>query len=628
MKVAIMAGFSAKGNMNINTCHSYVIFCNLANCKMAKIKKYILCIFLIICCVCKNLHAQTNCKLIVHPAEKDSSGVAALQLTTDFASKNACLAYIKKLPDLLITKGYISASIDSIKEDSTSVSIVLFVGKKYVWENLSVSEKDWSVLNQLGYNSKSFNDKPFDQQKVTTVYNKLLDYYADNGYPFAEVSLDSIQINNDRIYAALHVNTGLLYHLDTIIIKGDAKISKEYLLNYLGLQEKTVYNLKSIQQVDTKIAELPFISATQTHTVTMLNTGAELTLYLQNRKSNQVNVLVGFLPSNPQVGGKLLVTGEANLNLRNPFGNAETIGINWQQLQSKSPRLNLLFQRPYLFHTKIGVNTAFELYKRDSLFLNIHALVGAQYNVSNKQSVTIAVQLYKTSLLTVDTNTIKFTKRLPDMIDLSSTTLSFQYDFNNTNYRFNPRKGNELQFSLGFGQKHIKQNNSILSIKDATFNYASLYDTVQQKAYIVRSTLNAAHYFPVGKQATFKTALKGGWYQSPNYYQNELFQIGGFKTLRGFDEESIYTNRFLIATLEYRYLLAQNSWLFAFADLGSAAYKSNSANYSHTYFGFGGGIAFETNTGIFNISWALGKRDDLDLNLRQSKIHIGFVSLF
>jgi hemolysin activation/secretion protein len=101
-----------------------------------------------------------------------------------------------------------------------------------------------------------------------------------------------------------------------------------------------------------------------------------------------------------------------------------------------------------------------------------------------------------------------------------------------------------------------------------------------------------------------------------------------FKKLRGFDEESIYTNRFLIATLEYRYLLAQNSWLFGFTDIGRAAYESNSGSYVHNYYGFGAGIAFETNTGIFNVSWAIGKRDDLNLDFRQSKIHIGFVSLF
>lgn len=594
---------------------------------MAKIKQYILCLFLILFCCPVQSIAQTTCRLVIQPADSSTTAINALQLTTIFNSKAGCLAYIQKLPELLATKGYISSSIDTIKEDSANVYITLFTGRRYTWEQLTVSEQDWPVLNQLGY-SNSFNNKPFDQQKVTAVYTKLLDYYSNNGYPFAQLSLDSIVIKDDFITAKLNIDKGILYKIDTILIKGDAKISRDYLIRYLGLEEGGMYQQEILDRIDARLAELPFIVQSQPHSITMLNTGAEVNLFLQNRKSNQVNVLVGFLPSNPQVGGKLLVTGEANLNLRNPFGYGETIGINWQQLQSKSPRLNLLFQRPYLFHTPVGVNMNFELYKRDSLFLNIHGLLGAQYNVSTRKSVTVAIQVYRTSLLSVDTVAIKATKRLPNMIDLNSTTLSLQYDYNNTNYRFNPRKGNEVQFVVGFGQKNIKRNNIILSIKDPLFNYASLYDTVKQKAYIFRSFVNAAHYFPIGRQATFKTALQGGWLQSPNYYENELFQIGGFKKLRGFDEESIYTNRFLIATLEYRYLLAQNSWLFGFADIGQAAYKSNSASYSHNYFGFGAGLAFETNTGIFNISWALGKRNDLNFDFRQSKIHIGFVSLF
>jgi len=595
---------------------------------MAKIKQYGLCLCLILCCCSMYAGAQTTCRLVIIPADAGIATINALQLTTDFNSKTACLSYVQKLPELLTAKGYISASVDAVQEDSSNVYITLFAGKKYLWEQLNVSEQDWPVLNQLGYNNNSFSNKPFDQQKVSGVYNKLLDYFSNNGYPFAEVSLDSIIINNDLIRAKLNISKGALYNIDTIIIKGDAKISKAFLMRQLGIEEHSVYRQEALNRINARIAELPFITQSQPYSITMLNTGAEVNLFLQNRKSNQVNILIGFLPSNPQVGGKLLVTGEANLNLRNPFGYGETLGINWQQLQSKSPRLNLLFQRPYLFNTPVGVNMNFGLYKRDSLFLNINGQLGAQYNISNRKSITVAVQLYKTNLLTADTATVKATKRLPDIADLTSTILSFQYDYNNTNYRFNPRKGNELQFSFGFGQKNIKRNNSILAIKDPLFDYASLYDTVQQKAYVFRTTVNAAHYFPIAKQATFKTALQGGWLQSPNYYQNELFQIGGFKKLRGFDEESIYTNRFLIATLEYRYLLAQNSWLFAFTDLGSAAYKSNSADYSHSYIGFGAGLAFETNTGIFNISWALGKRNDLNLDLRQSKIHIGFVSLF
>jgi hemolysin activation/secretion protein len=238
------------------------------------------------------------------------------------------------------------------------------------------------------------------------------------------------------------------------------------------------------------------------------------------------------------------------------------------------------------------------------------------------------VQLNKSNVLSVDTTLIIQTKQLPDVIDYTETSLALAYSFNNTNYRFNPRKGNELQFITSFGKKYIHENSSIVAIRDTAFNYKTLYDTVKQNGYTFRTTLSASHYFPLGRQATFKTGVKAGWFQSPNYFQNELFQIGGFRILRGFDEESIYTNLYAVGTFEYRYLIGQNSWYFLFSDAGYAAYQSNTTNFHHTYLGLGTGLAFETKTGIFNISYAVGKRDDLRFDLRQSKIHIGFVSLF
>ena len=46
--------------------------------------------------------------------------------------------------------------------------------------------------------------------------------------------------------------------------------------------------------------------------------------------------------------------------------------------------------------------------------------------------------------------------------------------------------------------------------------------------------------------------------QSENMFKNELFRIGGLKTLRGFDEESITASFYNIATLEWRFLFEQN----------------------------------------------------------------------
>jgi len=594
---------------------------------MAKIREYTGLMLLMLCCLSLQTIAQKECTLNIQQIDSTIS-INTLQLQTTFTSKTKCIEYVHRLPQLLMTKGYISASVDSVWEDSSSVSILLFTGKKYKWDSLHVDEKDWPLLNNLGYSRSSFNNKPFDQQKVNVVYNQLLDYFSNIGYPFAKIFLDSVRVNDNSISASLKIERGELYHIDTINIYGNAKLTKNFVTHYLGIDEKSVYQQSKIDKINSRFAELMFVQQSQPYSLRMLNTGAELNFYLQNKASNQINALIGFLPANQQNGGKLLVTGEAQLNLHNPFGNGETLAVDWQQLQPKSPRLNLLFERPYLFHSSLGFNTNFELYKRDSFFLNIHFQAGVFYNISTKQSLSVFVQLNKSDVLSVDTSLIIFTRQLPDAIDYTETSLAFAYSFNSTNYRFNPRRGNELTFTTSFGKKYIHENNTILSIKDTSFNYKMLYDTVQQNGYTFRSTLSAAHYFPLGKQATFKTAFNGGWFQSPNYFQNELFQIGGFRLLRGFDEESIYTNLYAVGTFEYRYLLGQNSWYFVFTDAGYAQYQSNTTNFHHTYLGIGTGLAFETKTGIFNISYAVGKRNDLNFDLRQSKIHIGFVSLF
>ena len=360
----------------------------------------------------------------------------------------------------------------------------------------------------------------------------------------------------------------------------------------------------------------------------MLNTGAVLNLYLEQKRSNEINALVGFLPANQQLGGKLLLTGEATLNLKNAFGTAETLALDWQQIQPRSPRLNIAFQRLYLFSSLLGLDFNFELFKKDSFFLNVNALVGLNYYLSEKQSGKVFIQTASTNVLDVDTNLVRLTKRLPDVNDVGAVNLGVEYNFNNTDYRYNPRSGNELNIVAFAGKKTVKKNNAILQLKEPGFDYGSLYDTVKLNAYQVKIKLSAAHYFKTGKLTTLRTAIQAGWYQSPNYFLNDLFQVGGYRLLRGFDEESIYTNLYSVGSLEYRFIIAQNSYFFGFTDVGSANFKTNTVAYHHTYIGAGIGLAFESGAGIFNISYAVGKRDDTSFDFRQSKIHLGFVSRF
>jgi outer membrane translocation and assembly module TamA len=378
--------------------------------------------------------------------------------------------------------------------------------------------------------------------------------------------------------------------------------------------------------------ELPFLKESRPWNMTMVGTGSVVNLYLDTRRSSQVNAIVGFLPANQTLGGKMLITGEANLNLKNAFGGGETLGLNWQQLQIQSPRLNVVFQQPYMFRSRFGFDFNFDLFKKDSSFLNINLILGLQYMVSQRQQGKLFFQSFRTNLITVDTNAIKSTKALPQFLDVSTQNLGLDYSFNNTDYRLNPRKGNEWYIVVSGGLRKIRENNTILGLTtDATgkpYDFSKLYDTLKLQTYMFRMKLAGAHYFRTGKQSTIRTAISGGWLQTENPFRNELFQIGGYKLLRGFDEESIYASQYAVGTVEYRYLIGVNAYLFAFADGGWARDKSFGTAISHTYFGTGFGLALETKAGILNLSYAVGKRDDQNFSLRQSKIHFGFVSIF
>ncbi len=597
---------------------------------MAKLNQYIVFIFqlLLFCFLLNKTAAQNTCSLIVHPVDTDSSSIAALQLTKDFPGKTSCIQYVNKLPALLAMKGFAAASVDSVWEDSTSVSIKLFTGEKYQWQQLTINDSDNIFLQTLGYNPAGFGNKNFSTTLLENIYNDVLQYFSNHGYPFATIFLDSINITGNNINAHLVIQKGLMYHIDTIIVEGNAHISKFFLQQYLQLHEHDIYNEALLNNINSRLALLSYLRQSQPWKIEMLNTGAALHLFLEPTKSNSVNVLVGLLPSSDQNNGKLLFTGEATVGLRNSFGNGETLGFNWQQLQPKSPQLNLSFQQPYILHSPVGVNVNFQLYKQDSAFINVNGQLGLQYQLTQQHTGSVFFQTTASNILDVDTNAVKASGRLPDVADVNAYSLGLQYNFNNTDYRFNPRRGNDLMISLLGGKKKIKKNNSITQIKDPGFDADALYDSLHLNSYQWKLQCAAAKYFPLGKQSVFKLGVNAGWYQTQDYFQNELFRIGGFKLLRGFDEESIYANSYTVGTVEYRYLLARNSWFYGFTDYGWANYKVNEIKFNHTYLGFGIGLSLETNTGIFSISLAEGKRNDEKLNFQQSKIHIGFISLF
>jgi outer membrane protein assembly factor BamA len=107
---------------------------------------------------------------------------------------------------------------------------------------------------------------------------------------------------------------------------------------------------------------------------------------------------------------------------------------------------------------------------------------------------------------------------------------------------------------------------------------------------------------------------------------NELFKIGGLKTIRGFNEKSIYANAYIIGSLEYRYVPFEELFLNLFTDL--AWIENKYQNSKPFLLGTGLGISFLTRFGIFSLNYAVGKYNSESINFSDSKIHIGIQATF
>ena len=592
---------------------------------MAKIRLYRFIAGWLIVCLPMLLASQTV-NLVINCTDNHSINIESIASKKSFPNKALCKQYIERLPNLFQAKGFIGASVDSIKEDSTHINCSLFLGNQYSWKKIWYDSAVINILPAIGMSNSFKEGDVYNRTTAELIQSKLLEFYCNNGYPFAKISWDSITIDANTISAKLKVNSGNIYLMDSVRIIGSAKINQDYLYHLLNMPEGSVFSLEKLEVLDAKLRTISFLKQTQTWSLEMLGNSFLINLYLEPKKNNQVDAIMGFAPSNVQTGGGLLFTIDAKLKLENPLGSGETFGLNWQQIQPQSPKLNLQVVRPYIFNSAFALDFNFDLYKRDSSYLNIAADLGLRYALSTYQTAKLLFHTFRTNVLSVDTLTILATKQLPPIMDLSINQLVAGYSYFKTNYQNNPTSGNEIIIEVAGGTKQIRKNGSITQLKSGGFDYSTLYDSVKLNSYSIKATLALAHYFPIQKHATIKTALQTGMYNSPQYFNNELFLIGGTRNFRGFDEETIYCNNYLVATAEYRYLIDMNSYFSVFSDGGFTS--NNITNNTYHYIGAGFGLSFQTKQGLFNISIANGKRDDLPFNFSQSKIHFGFVSIF
>jgi len=546
-----------------------------------------------------------------------------------FSGSAAALEYIQRIVPTLQEKGYLSASIDSISMQEATYGVYVFTGKQYRWADVNFNSVPEGIMVQAAIKKEQWTGRNLDPKQVARVSEKLLQWAENNGYPFARVWLDAIRIDDEgKVDGSFMLDKGSFQHIDTIDIQGDVKVSRNFLLNYLELRQNEPYNEKKLRGISSRLRELPFLQEAAPWAFEFKLSESKLNLYLKEKKANQLNAIIGLLP-NSQETGKLLLTVDALFAFQNILAQGESISLSYQNLQYKSPRLKADVVYPYLFNTLFGLDAHFDLFKKDTAFRRTSFQAGIRYQLSATDYIRAFYHNQSNRLITVDTTFVKANKRLPDDVDVSANGGGIEIGLNRTDYRISPRRGWEARLTSSALIRKVRKSDAITELSDGSgFNYKALYDTLIKRQYQYFINGSLAYYLPLGKKMVFRPVYNGGWVGGENLFRNELYQIGGFRLLRGFDEQSIFTNQYHILALELRLLLGQNSYCYLFSDNGYVESNFNGFMKNDIYNGFGIGTTLETKSGLFTISYALGRNSNNPVQFRQSKVHFGYVAYF
>jgi hypothetical protein len=446
--------------------------------------------------------------------------------------------------------------------------------------------------------SSDFSENYFkiNISNVSDVLNGLVNQLENNGNSFAELSLKNITIKDNELFAYLNVNKTIQRKIDSISVNGYNDFSKSFVKHSLNLKKGTVFNTDKLNFASETIQSLPFVSEIKPPEVLFTNDSTAVYLYLQKNKSNKFDGLIGF---SSDENGKLNFNGYLDLLLNNVFNKGETLSINWKSNGNDRKRFNLSVETPYIFNTPITPKASFNIYKQDSTFLNIRALVDLSYAINPQNSISAKFQTEKSSDL------------------INNTTQNNISEFSNLFYgvSYTYKKADPFK---PFQNKFFFNLNTLWGNRTTTSNSEK---STQRKYKLITSynwTLNQKNSIFIKNNSALFT--------SDELFTNEIYRIGGSNYIRGFDEESIFTSSYSILNLEYRYHLANLSYLYSITDF--AYIQNDIQNKNMQLYSIGVGYTYSIKSGVIDVSYALGKTSELPFDFNNSRFHIKLVQFF
>ncbi len=551
----------------------------------------------------------------------NAADITLLEDSIVIQERSAVLSYFEELVTGLIAEDHLEANLDSllVDEKEAYTTALLHIGPQYSVEALELDSLSENLLDKLKVK------KPNSARDFLSMRESIKDYYGNNGYPFAKVKLDDISLESGRITGGLSIDLGQQVIMDSLVIKGDLKLRRSYLRNYLQIFQGEVYDHSKMRTVRRKLDQLNFVTVVKDPELSFITNYATLDLYVDAKNASRFDLIFGVIPTNALNNRQLFLSLDFTAELRNKLGYGEYFLFDFERLRPEQQKLDLRFNYPYLLDTPFAIDTRFSIFRNALNYQTVLADMGLQYFVNSSDKIKVSYYAETSRVVELDTVTI-LNGNIPQDLSIRQVGLAVELDMSRLDYKFNPRRGFALNFQTIVGRRQVLQDGSLTEFIDRSEAFATAFNSLEKRTPRYEFKFLGSYFLPLAQRGALGLIVNVGHKQSSaELLRNELFQIGGNKLLRGFDDASVFTPTYGIASLEYRLALGKNSYFqLPFIDAGFVDLDGELTFVS----GVGGGMVLETKVGLFNFSVAAGRLPGESFDFSRPKAHFGYISLF
>lgn len=415
----------------------------------------------------------------------------------------------------------------------------------------------------------------------------LLRLLNNNGYPFAQIELDTLYTDSKASVFQWNVSLGNQLLLDTLITS-NSLFNKKTLQRSINYKLGDPYSSDKIKEIDAALNQISFLKPNSPVLVRMHSATFSLVLKPERRKNNQISALIALQPR--PSSNQSILTGNIDLELSNALKQAEIIEFHWKRPQPKSQSLSFKIGSPFTAGLPVGFQFEFASFLRDSTF----------------SSTDLSLRL------------------LTKMNDLNGFSASMNKS-TNTHFNTSSTYGNTLvkTYSLRYSKFNYTKNAINFTFEGLAGNRSIQYEASvsEKKLYSLRGKIWSKQ--DLSKLVFTNINVEVNALFSDSLFNNEISRLGGTKNLRAFIEESIYASQYAMLNCDFGVALGPEIQSFLFGDV---AYVKSPI--SKTYYDAGLGFRFQQENGAVAITYGVGNVEKTGLQLKNGRVGITFSSRF